>query len=132
MTPTYRTLRTGPIQPEAPAGLGLSAGGELDLLIKWLGKEYSEQARTLKAVNIRQPQVGLMMVWQRLEEHYGSPDRLEDFPKVTYKDPHKLHDLDDLLLELEAAKMDHYLPYLPRHLQRGGSHRRQASIQSPG
>ena len=104
----------------ATTGLGLSAGEELDILIKWLGKESSEQARRLKAVNIRHPQVGLMMVWQRLEEYYGSPeaieralfDRLEDFPKVTYKDPHKLRDLGDLLLELEAAKMDGYLPGL--------------------
>ena len=50
----------------AITGLGLSAGEELDLLNKWLGKESSEQARRLKAVNIRYPQVGLMMVWQRL------------------------------------------------------------------
>ena len=31
---------------------------------------------------------------------------------MTYKDPHKLRDLGDLLLELEAAKMDGYLPGL--------------------
>ena len=105
----------------AITGMGLSAGEELDLLIKWLqGKESSEQARRLKAASIRHPEVGLIMVWQRLEEYYGSPeaierapfDKLEDFPKVTYKDPHKLRDLGDLLLELEAAKMDGYLPGL--------------------
>jgi hypothetical protein len=33
----------------AITGLGLSAGEELDLLNKWLGKESSEQARRLKA-----------------------------------------------------------------------------------
>jgi hypothetical protein len=46
----------------AITGLGLSVGEVLDLFIKWHGKESSEQARRLKAVNIRQAQVGLMMV----------------------------------------------------------------------
>ncbi|KAK2844932.1 hypothetical protein Q5P01_011591 [Channa striata] len=88
------------------ADLGLTANEEINLLIKWLGPESSEQARRLKAVNIRHPSAGLYMIWTRLEECY------ESFPKLSSKDPHKLRELSDLLCELEAAKLDGYLPGL--------------------
>ncbi|XP_026119086.1 uncharacterized protein LOC113098285 [Carassius auratus] len=104
----------------AISGLGLSPAEELDLLIKYLGKESSEHARRLKAVNIRSPAAALIMTWQRLEEIYGSPEaielalfaKLENFPRVTNKDPQKLRDLGDILSELEAAKLEGYLPGL--------------------
>lgn len=59
------------------------------------------------------------MTWQRLEEDYGSPEaieqalfaKLENFPKVTMN-LQMLHDLGDLLTELEATKLDGYLPGL--------------------
>ena len=98
----------------AIVGLDLSPREELDVLIKWLGKQSSEHARRIKAVNMRDPSRGLMMIWERLEETYGSPEaikhtlfsKLENFPKVSYKDPHKLRELADLLMEVEAAKLD--------------------------
>ena len=100
--------------------LGLTASEEMNLLIKWLGPESSEHAKRLKSVNIKHPPVGLNMIWSRLEECYGSPEaienslfaRIESFPKLSSKEPHKLRDLSDLLCELQAAKLDGYLPGL--------------------
>ena len=97
--------------------LDLSAGEQLDLLTKYLGKESAEQVKRIKSVNIRHPPTGLTMAWERLDELYGSPEaveqalfgKLENFPKITTKDPQRLRDLADLLSELEAAKQDGYL-----------------------
>ncbi|KAL4000683.1 acetylcholinesterase [Sarotherodon galilaeus] len=88
--------------------LGLKATEEINLLIKWLGPESSEHAKRLKAVNIKHPPAGLNMIWLRLEECYGSPEAIEN----SLKEPHKLRDLSDLLCELQAAKLDGYLPGL--------------------
>ena len=104
----------------AIAGLDLTYREEIDLLSKWLGRESSEQVRRIKAAYIRNAQAGLVMAWERLEETYGSPEaieralftKLENFPKLTNKEPQKLRELGDLLLELEAAKLDGYLPGL--------------------
>lgn len=60
------------------------------------------------------------MVWQRLEDCYGSPEAVEnallkkvdDFPKISYRENHRLRELGDLLLELEAARADGFLPGL--------------------
>lgn len=60
------------------------------------------------------------MVWQRLEECYGTPEVIEDallkkiehFPRLTNKDNIKLRELSDILLELECAKQDGALPGL--------------------
>ncbi|XP_052406346.1 uncharacterized protein LOC127952103 [Carassius gibelio] len=97
--------------------LDLSAAGELDLLTRYLGKESTEQVRRIKTVNIKDPVIGLRMAWERLDKVYGSPEaveqalfnKLENFPKVTMKDPRGLRDLADLLSELQAAKEDNYL-----------------------
>ncbi|KAL4009138.1 hypothetical protein ACER0C_002990 [Sarotherodon galilaeus] len=104
----------------AIAGLDLSPGEELDLLVRYLGKDSAKQAKQMRAVNIRCPEVGLAMTWDRLEEVYGSPEAVEQalfqkvdsFPKITLKEPYKLRDLADLMLELDAAKLDGYLPGL--------------------
>nr|XP_020483745.2 uncharacterized protein LOC109978925 [Labrus bergylta] len=60
------------------------------------------------------------MVWERLEECYGSAEametalfnKLEYFPKVSQRDSQRLRELGDLLLEVEAAKEEGYLPAL--------------------
>ena len=101
----------------AIANLDMSAAEELDLLTRYLGKESAEQVRRIKTVNIRNPATGLYMAWGRLDEIYGSPEaveqalfnKLENFPKVTTKDPQRLRELADLLSELQAAKEDGYL-----------------------
>lgn len=63
------------------------------------------------------------MIWPRLNECYGSPEaterslftRIEKFPKLSSKEPQKLHELfrrSVLLCELEATMPDGYLPGL--------------------
>lgn len=60
------------------------------------------------------------MVWQRLEECYGSVEamesalfsKLEHFPRVSNRDNQRLRELGYLLLEVEAAKEEGYLPAL--------------------
>lgn len=101
-------------------GLQLTASEELDLLSKWLGSESSQHAKRIRAVHINDPSHGLSKVWERLERCYGSPeaiekalvDRLDCFPKVTNKDPLLLRDLGDLLLEIDSAKKEGYVPGL--------------------
>ncbi|XP_071226640.1 uncharacterized protein [Salvelinus alpinus] len=100
--------------------LNLSAREELDLITKWLGAESSEQANRIRSVHIFNATAGLNMVWQRLEECYGTPEvienallkKIDDFPKLANKDNHKLRELGDILLELECAKVEGYLPGL--------------------
>lgn len=100
--------------------LSLSAREELDLLTKWLGAESAEQAKRIRAVNVLNPTAGVAMVWQRLEECYGTPEVIEDallkkiehFPRLTNKDTVKLRELSDIVLELECAKLDGVLPGL--------------------
>lgn len=60
------------------------------------------------------------MIWERLEESYSSPEaiekvlctKLETFPRISIKDWQRLCELRDMLLKLEAAKQDGYLPSL--------------------
>lgn len=100
--------------------LSLSAQKELNLLVKWLGPESSAQAKRLRSVHVNNPRAGVYMIWQRLEEIYGSPEvienallrKLETFPVISNRDIHKLVELGDLLRELEAAKAEGYLPGL--------------------
>ncbi len=85
----------------ATSGLKLTSSEQLDLLIKWLGSRSSEYVRRIRSVNIRYPDVGLKMAWDRLEEMYGSPevvekalfDKIEKFPKISKQDPLKLQEL---------------------------------------
>lgn len=95
-------------------GLGLTTNEEVDLLIKWLGPESSEQARRIKAVNVHCPAAGLDMIWSRLEECYGEPEAIERalFSKLSGRDHGRLRELGDILLELESAKDNGYLPGL--------------------
>ncbi|XP_074469284.1 uncharacterized protein LOC141754250 [Sebastes fasciatus] len=100
--------------------LELSASEEMDLLIKWLGKSTSEQALRIRSVNVRQPSLGLKTIWERLNKTYGSPEvieralfsKIENFPKIQNRDNQTLQELADLLIELDVAKNDGYLPGL--------------------
>ncbi|XP_075431502.1 uncharacterized protein LOC142468808 [Ascaphus truei] len=102
---------------DAINSLGFSAREELNLLSKWLGNESREHAKRLRMANANHPQVGLDLVWERLEECYSNPEAVEDslfkrvdsFPKITAKDYSKLRELGDLLQELEFARKDHSL-----------------------
>lgn len=100
--------------------LNLSYQEELNLLVKWLGPESSAQAKRIRSVHVNDPRAGVFMVWERLEEAYGSPEviesallkKLDAFPPISNKDTHMLREFGDLLRELEAAKADGFLPGL--------------------
>lgn len=121
-------------------GLDLSAHEQIDLLIKWLGPESSYQARRMKAANVRQPLVGLNLIWERLDELYGAPEaiekalfaKLDNFPRVGNRDNHRLRELGDLLCELEAAKEDGYLQGLSGHGKGSKSHCRKIALPFTG
>lgn len=62
----------------ATRDLNLSEQEELNLLVKWLGPELSAQAKRIRSVHVNNPQAGVLMVWERLEEIYGSPEVIEN------------------------------------------------------
>lgn len=94
--------------------LGLSPSEEIDLMVKWLGKESSEHAVKIRAVNANQPTLGLKAIWSKLDKMYAYPEaienalfsRVEAFLKIQSKDSRKLQELADLLEELDIAKQD--------------------------
>ncbi|GFR64086.1 Gag-pol fusion polyprotein, partial [Elysia marginata] len=85
---------------------------EFDLLVKYLGPVSSVYARSLRASNTVNPSRGLALLWERLDERYGSPERMEaclkakinSFPTLTMKNCSKLYDLCDILDEIQSAK----------------------------
>ena len=95
-------------------------GEELDLLVKWLGKESSEHIKRIRAVHVTNPEAALRMSWTRLRECYATPEaresalfkRLDNFPCLTSRENIKLRERSDLLMELLSAKGDGYLPGL--------------------
>lgn len=101
-------------------GLGLTATEELDLMTKWLGRESSNHVRRIRSVHIANPAIALRKTWERLQECYAAPeiiekslfDRLDNFPRVSGKEHMKLRELADLLMEVQCAKEDGYLPAL--------------------
>ena len=104
----------------ATQDLDLTASEELDLLVKWLGKESSEHIKRMRAVHVTNPEAALQMSWTRLRECYATPEviesalfkRLDNFPHLTSRENIKLRELSDLLMELLSAKDDGYLPGL--------------------
>lgn len=104
----------------ATRGLGLTATEELDLMTKWLGKESGEHVKRMRSVHVNNPAAALRKAWERLRDCYAAPEilekslfkRLDDFPRMSAKDHKKLQELGDLLMELQCAKEDGYLPGL--------------------
>lgn len=74
--------------------LNVSAFEELDLLVKWLGPEFSKHALSIRASNANNPERGLKRIWDRMDERYGCPEMVEsalinkltNFPKLSTKD----------------------------------------------
>ena len=86
---------------------------ELDILVKHLGKESSQYAISIRNANAASPLRGLRLLWERLEDRFGSETlienairkKLDSFPDLTAKsDPKKLYELSDLLDELASLK----------------------------
>ncbi|KAM4014162.1 uncharacterized protein ACNLHF_004040 [Anomaloglossus baeobatrachus] len=97
--------------------LGLPHREEIDLLVKYLGEESGKHAARIRDININHPEVGLKMIWNRLDECYGSAEaiekalfkRIDDFPKISNKGLQKLRGLSDLLMEFQVAKCEENL-----------------------
>ena len=104
----------------ATKGLGLTASEELDLLVKWLGKEFSLHVKRIRAVHINDPSSALKKVWERLRECYAASEviesslfkKLDGFPTISSRDYLKLREHGDLLMEVQSAKEDDYFPGL--------------------
>ena len=115
---SYRAWRS-PFR-NAIKDLGFKANEVADLLVQSLGNESSEHARRIRDININYPTKGLSMIWERIDECYGSPEvlenslfkRIEDFPKISNKGYQKLRELSDLVTELQIAKSEGDLPGL--------------------
>lgn len=66
------------------------------------------------------PVIALRKAWERLQECYAAPEiiekapfnQLDNFPRVSGKEHTKLRELADLLMEVQCAKEDGYLPAL--------------------
>ena len=92
----------------------------MDLLTKWLGKESSEHVRRIRSVHVGDSVAALKMAWTRLAQCYGAPEMIENalfrkldaFPKIGNREYTKLRELGDLLMEVQAAKDNAYLPGL--------------------
>ena len=50
----------------AVSGLHLEPSEEMDLLLKWLGKESAKHIEQIRAIHINRPEAGLAMAWERL------------------------------------------------------------------
>ncbi|XP_073492566.1 uncharacterized protein [Aquarana catesbeiana] len=115
---SYRAWRSS--FRNATRDLELNASEEADLLVNWLGNESSEHARRIRDININYPSRGLSMIWERVDECYGSPEvienslfkRIDDFPRIPNKGYQKLRELSDLVTELQIAKAEGDLPGL--------------------
>lgn len=85
---------------------------EMDLLFKWPGKESAENVENIRGIHFNHPAAGLAMIWDRLEQSYGTAEVIEDalfkrinaFLKLTNRDYSKLTKLSDFVMELESAK----------------------------
>ncbi|XP_033755669.1 uncharacterized protein LOC117338425 [Pecten maximus] len=94
--------------------LDVTHAEELDLLVRWLGPESTKHAISLRAANSSNPSKGLLRLWERLNDRYGSPQmvesalkkKLNNFPKLATKDHSKLYELSDILSEIESAMDD--------------------------
>lgn len=95
----------------------LSAVQQLDLMIKWLGKESCEYVKRIRGVHANNPVAALKKAWERLEECYAAPEvierslfeRLETFPNISSRNNVKLREFGDLLTEILGFKEDGYL-----------------------
>ena len=91
--------------------LGVAAADELDLLIKYLGKDSTKSALSMKVSNPHDPARGLSLLWSRLDERFGSPELVESalknkvnkFSKIPQGQPKGLYDLSDILAEIESV-----------------------------
>ena len=94
---------------------------ELELLTHYLGRNSKLEVSSIKASNAGNSERGLRKAWERLDETYGSPEKVEHALKrkllnivkvpITYKSRSRLYDLSDTLNEIKSVKLlDRYGP----------------------
>jgi len=85
---------------------------EIDLLVKWLGPESSRFSQNIRSSNVNNPSVGLLRIWERLDERFGRPEmiesaiksKLQKFCKIGNKDTCRYYELLDILTQIESTK----------------------------
>jgi hypothetical protein len=101
-------------------GISITPSEELSLVVEHTTGESKKLAERLRNAYISKPTEGVMVLWQKLAQRFGSNavitevhlSKLRDFPKIAYRDNKKLQELGDLLLELQCAKSDGGCPGL--------------------
>ena len=100
--------------------VNITLNEELSLIIEYTSNESRKLAQRLRNAYINNPSDGVAILWQKLRQRYGSDtvitevylNKMNDFPKIGYRDNKKLQELGDLLLELQCAKTDGGYPGL--------------------
>ncbi|KAK3082658.1 hypothetical protein FSP39_001646 [Pinctada imbricata] len=88
---------------------------ELELMISYLGRVSKLEVTSIKASNAGDPVRGLKKAWERLDETYGSPEKVEHALKrkllnvvktpISYKTKSRLYEVSDVLNEILSVKM---------------------------
>ena len=94
--------------------LSVTPSEELDLLIKFLGRDSSKWAVSLKSSNAFMPDRAVCLVWERLDERFGRPEfveaalktKLSKFPRMSANQYSRLYDLADILAEIDSVMED--------------------------
>ena len=94
--------------------LSVTPSEELDLLIKFLGRDSSKWAVSLKLSNAFMPDHAVCLVCERLDERFGRPEfveaalktKLSKFPKISANQYSRLYDLADILAEIDSVMED--------------------------
>ena len=100
--------------------VNITPNEELSLIIENTTDKSKKLAQRLCNDYINNPSDGVAILWQKLGQRYGSDtvitevylNKLNDIPKIRYRDNKKLQELGDLLLELPCAKADGGYPGL--------------------
>ena len=84
----------------------------LDLLVKSLGPNSKQQAMNICCANPSNLPKAVELIWERLDDRYGSPEMLEAalpqrikaFPKLYDSNRAELYELSDLVAEIDSVK----------------------------
>ena len=94
--------------------VNITPSEELTLMIEYTNSESKKIVQRLRNAYITNPAEGVGEAWGKIGERFGSNvvitevhlNKLKTFTKIGHKDDKSLHDLGDLLLELQCAKRD--------------------------
>ncbi|XP_038077337.1 uncharacterized protein LOC119745185 [Patiria miniata] len=97
---------------QATAEIKVKPSQEMDLMLKWLGKDSCKLVTPIHSIHVDRPDVGLSRMWNLLDRKYGTPEvveqdlqqRIEGFPKISHRDSAKLLEYSHLLMEIEYVK----------------------------